>query len=92
MALQIALLLNACSHISFPGAASPHAAFVCGGFSANTFSQNAFSHSTFSHNPKEKFSMNPTTIRIIAGVLFVIIVTIIVWRRKNMASKRKHVL
>lgn len=36
--------------------------------------------------------MNPTTIRIIAGVLFVIFVTIIVWRRKNMAAKRRHVL
>jgi hypothetical protein len=36
--------------------------------------------------------MNPTTIRIIAGILFVVFVTIIVWRRKNMASKRRHVL
>ncbi len=36
--------------------------------------------------------MNPITIRIIAGVLFVIFVIIIVWRRKNMASKRRHVL
>jgi hypothetical protein len=36
--------------------------------------------------------MNPITIRIIAGVLFVIFVTIIVLRRKNMASKRRHVL
>ena len=33
--------------------------------------------------------MDPTTIRIIAGVLFVVIVAIIVWRRKKMASKRK---
>ncbi len=31
----------------------------------------------------------PITIRIIAGVLFVVIVAIIVWRRKKMASKRK---
>ncbi len=33
--------------------------------------------------------MDPTTIRIIAGVLFVVIVFIIVARRKRMASKRK---
>ena len=33
--------------------------------------------------------MDPTTIRIIAGVIFVILVVIIVVRRKNMASKRK---
>jgi len=38
---------------------------------------------------KESASMDPTTIRIIAGVLFVVIVAIIVWRRKKMASKRK---
>lgn len=36
--------------------------------------------------------MGPTTIRIIAAILFFIIVFIIVLRRKNMASKRKHVL
>jgi hypothetical protein len=36
--------------------------------------------------------MNPTTIRIIAAILFFIFVFIIVLRRKNMASKRKHVL
>jgi len=36
--------------------------------------------------------MNPTTIRIIAAVLFFVFVTIIVVRRKNMAGKRKHVL
>jgi hypothetical protein len=35
--------------------------------------------------------MDPTTIRIIAGVLFVVIVFIIVARRKRMASKRKQV-
>ena len=63
-------------------------AFVRDGFSGNAFSHNAF----FTQTLKEKFSMNPTTIRIIAGVLFVIFVTIIVWRRKNMASKRRHVL
>ena len=33
--------------------------------------------------------MDPTTIRIIAGVIFVVLVVIIVVRRKNMASKRK---
>jgi hypothetical protein len=33
--------------------------------------------------------MNPTIIRIIAGVLFVVIVFIIAARRKRMASKRK---
>ena len=33
--------------------------------------------------------MDPTTIRIIAGVLFVVIVAIIIIRRKKMGSKRK---
>jgi hypothetical protein len=33
--------------------------------------------------------MDPITIRIIAGVLFVAIVIIIVMRRKKMASRRK---
>jgi hypothetical protein len=33
--------------------------------------------------------MDSTTIRIIAGILFVVIVFIIVARRKRMASKRK---
>jgi hypothetical protein len=33
--------------------------------------------------------MDPITIRIIAGVLFVAIVIIIVVRRKKMASRRK---
>ncbi len=33
--------------------------------------------------------MSPTTVRIIAGVLFVVIVIIIAVRRKRMASKRK---
>jgi hypothetical protein len=36
--------------------------------------------------------MDPTTIRIIAAILFVIFVSIIVIRRKKMASRRKHVL
>lgn len=35
--------------------------------------------------------MDPTMIRIVAGVLFVVIVFVIVARRKKMASKRKHV-
>ena len=35
--------------------------------------------------------MNPTTIRIIAGVLFFVIMFVIVGRRKKMASRRKHV-
>jgi len=35
--------------------------------------------------------MNPTTIRIIAGVVFVVIIFIIVARRKRMASNRKRV-
>ena len=35
--------------------------------------------------------MNPTTIRIIAGILFVVVVFIIVARRKRMASKRKPI-
>ena len=35
--------------------------------------------------------MNETTIRIIAGVMFVVIVFIIVARRKRMAAKRKPI-
>jgi len=35
--------------------------------------------------------MNPTTIRIIAGILFVVVVFIIVARRKRMASRRKPI-
>jgi hypothetical protein len=43
------------------------------------------------HILKEDVSMDSTTIvRIVAGVLFVIFVTIIVVRRKNMAAKRKR--
>jgi len=33
--------------------------------------------------------MDPTTVRIIAGVMFVVIVSIIIMRRKRMAGKRK---
>jgi hypothetical protein len=43
------------------------------------------------HAFKESASMNPTTVRIIAGILFVVIVFIIVSRRKSMAAKRKRV-
>jgi hypothetical protein len=35
--------------------------------------------------------MNPTTVRIIAGVIFVVLVVLIVARRKRMASKRKPI-
>ena len=35
--------------------------------------------------------MDPTMIRVVAGVLFVVIVLVIIVRRKNMASKRKRV-
>ncbi len=35
--------------------------------------------------------MDPSTIRIIAGVIFVVLVAVIVMRRKRMASKRKRV-
>lgn len=35
--------------------------------------------------------MNPTTIRIVFGVIFVILVVIIIARRKRMASKRKPI-
>lgn len=33
--------------------------------------------------------IDPTTIRIAAGIIFVILVIIIIMRRKRMASKRK---
>jgi len=36
-----------------------------------------------------ELQMSPTTIRIIAGVIFVVLVVIIIARRKSMASKRK---
>lgn len=35
--------------------------------------------------------MDPTTVRIIAGVVFVVLVVIIFARRKRMASKRKPI-
>ena len=35
--------------------------------------------------------MNPTMVRVIAGILCVIFVVIIVIRRKRMASKRKPI-
>jgi hypothetical protein len=82
-----------CSLFFYPSLSLPRTLLLYAGpFQPVLFLTNTFSHNTFSHNSKEKFSMNPTTIRIIAGVLFVIFVTIIVWRRKNMASKRRHVL
>jgi hypothetical protein len=35
--------------------------------------------------------MDPTMIRVVAGVVFVVIVFIIIARRKGMASKRKRI-
>ena len=35
--------------------------------------------------------MDPTTIRVVSGVLFVVIVFIILMRRKGMATKRKRI-
>jgi hypothetical protein len=35
--------------------------------------------------------MDPTTIRVIAGVIFVVIVFVIFARRQKMATKRKRV-
>jgi len=35
--------------------------------------------------------MDPTTIRVISGVLFVVIVFVILARRKGMATKRKRI-
>jgi hypothetical protein len=35
--------------------------------------------------------MDPNTIRIVAGVIFVVLVSIIIMRRKNMAAKRKRI-
>lgn len=35
--------------------------------------------------------MDPTTIRIIAGVMFVVIIFTITMRRKKMAAKRKPI-
>jgi hypothetical protein len=34
--------------------------------------------------------MDPTTVRVVAGVMFVVIVFVIMARRKRMASKRKR--
>jgi hypothetical protein len=36
-------------------------------------------------------SMDPTVIRVISGVVFVVVVFIIIARRKGMASKRKRI-
>jgi hypothetical protein len=35
--------------------------------------------------------MDPTTIRVISGIMFAVIVFIIIARRKGMASKRKRI-
>jgi hypothetical protein len=35
--------------------------------------------------------MDPNTIRVVAGVMFVVIVFVILMRRKGMASKRKRI-
>jgi hypothetical protein len=35
--------------------------------------------------------MDPTTIRVISGVLFVVLVFVIIARRKGMATKRKRI-
>jgi hypothetical protein len=35
--------------------------------------------------------MDPTLIRVVSGVLFVVIVFIILMRRKGMATKRKRI-
>ncbi len=35
--------------------------------------------------------MDPTTVRVVAGVMFVVIVFIILMRRKGMATKRKRI-
>ena len=35
--------------------------------------------------------MDPTIIRVVSGVLFVVIVFVILMRRKGMASKRKRI-
>jgi hypothetical protein len=35
--------------------------------------------------------MDPTTVRLVAGVIFVVLVFIIIARRKSMAAKRKRV-
>jgi hypothetical protein len=40
---------------------------------------------------KESTSMDANTVRVIAGVIFVVLVFIIIARRKSMAAKRKRV-
>jgi hypothetical protein len=35
--------------------------------------------------------MDPTMIRVISGVMFVVIVFVIIMRRKGMATKRKRI-
>ena len=35
--------------------------------------------------------MDPTIIRVVSGVLFVVIVFVIIMRRKGMATKRKRI-
>jgi hypothetical protein len=41
---------------------------------------------------EESASMDPTTmVRVVAGVMFVVIVFVIMARRKTMASKRKRI-
>ena len=35
--------------------------------------------------------MDPNTIRVVSGVIFVVIVFIILARRKAMATKRRHI-
>jgi hypothetical protein len=35
--------------------------------------------------------MDPTMIRVVSGIIFVVIVFIIIMRRKGMASKRKRI-
>lgn len=43
------------------------------------------------NDDKEIISMSPTTIRIISGCIFVILVFIIIMRRKRMAARRKPI-
>jgi hypothetical protein len=40
---------------------------------------------------KESASMDPTMIRVVAGVLFVVVVGVIMARRKRMAARRKSI-
>jgi hypothetical protein len=43
------------------------------------------------HTFEESAPMDPTIVRLVAGVIFVVLVFIIIARRKSMAAKRKHV-